>query len=687
MAYRRMKRKVSATTRLLHDLFTQYQSTFLAFCELINNSIQAKAKNITVTIDYPKASDLSSTAIRSIEIKDDGVGVHQNYIQDKLLDFGDSTKKGGKGIGRFAALQIGSNVTIETVGFDNINTSFSKVKIPFSEQYIRSVKKIEDLEIDTEETLLKGKNHNTYYRVTINDIYDQAVVGKNQKRKISERLLENNLPDAIFERYPIVIFNKTVKFKINGRLLKPEDFIEEEPIKVLLTYPDKKGVEHQLFFTFLHLKSTIEEVRVFLTTKNEGVDQIVGGFHYEAEWLDPTSKGWFVYIHSENLDTDLYRNWDLDSFDDKGLDFKSFIKDKLNEFFKGKNKKYDDFIIKLKKDNYYPYKDPANATSLSKVTLFTKVAYLVEERYNLFTANKQLREIIYPLIDRTITTGELDEILRKILRLENKTVKRFNTLLNRAEIEDIIEFSEKVSKKMEDLEFVEKLTITEISKYVAERKELHKVLEKMLWLFGEQYLDNTTLLSDTNLENNLRKLSEEHLAYKPNKKEGNVSTDLPAKLKSITDLFLYSEKPIDGVRREILVVELKAPKVRISHIELRQAMKYAKQIEESAFYSEDMNVHIILISSEISNDTKYELNGIEKPRENPYFYWQSKAKSITISVMRWAQVIELNKRKLSYLSTKLKIKDVNIDEKINSDFSEIGFDKVRSVLRKVPIPQ
>ena len=52
MVYRHMKRKVSATTRLLHDLFTQYQNTFLAFCELINNSIQAKAKSITITIDY-----------------------------------------------------------------------------------------------------------------------------------------------------------------------------------------------------------------------------------------------------------------------------------------------------------------------------------------------------------------------------------------------------------------------------------------------------------------------------------------------------------------------------------------------------------------------------------------------------------------------------------------------------------
>lgn len=681
-----MKRKVSATTRLLHDLFTQYPSTFLAFCELINNSIQAQAKNINIIIDYPSPDEISNTAIRKIEIKDDGIGVHQNYIQEKLLDFGDSTKKGGKGIGRFAALQIGSNVTLETIGFDNVNNSFSKVVIPFNEEYIKSVRKIEDLEIETDESILKGKN-NTYYKVIIDKIYDQQIVGKNQKRKISERLLKGNLPDAIFERYPIVIFNKTVKFKINGVLLKPEDFIDGEPIKVLLTYTDKKSQEHQLYFTFLHLKSTIEEVRVFLTTKNEGVDQIVGGFQYEAEWMDPTSKGWFVYIHSENLDTDLYRNWDLDGLDDRGQDFKSFIKDKLNDFFKGKNKKYDDFIVKLKKDNYYPYKDPSNATSLSKVLLFTKVAYLVEERYNLFTVNKQLREIIYPLINRTIITGELDDILQKILRLENKTVKKFNSLLNRAEIEDVIEFSEKVSKKLEDLDFIEKLTCTEISKHVAERKELHKILEKMVWIFGEQYLDNTTLLSDTNLENNLKKLREQDLLPKPNKKDDNISLEISPKSKSITDLFLYSEKPIDGIKREILVVELKAPKVKISHVELQQAMKYARHIEESAFYSEDMNVHIILVSSEINNDTKFELKGIQKPRENPFYYFQTESKNITISVMRWAQLIELNKRKLSYLSSKLKIKDVDIEEKINSDFNQIGFDKVRSILRKVPVPQ
>lgn len=242
-------------------------------------------------------------------------------------------------------------------------------------------------------------------------------------------------------------------------------------------------------------------------------------------------------------------------------------------------------MLKLKKDSYYPYKELSNATSKSKVILFDKVAYLVEERYNLFTTNKQLREIIYPLIDRTITTGELDKILQKILRLDTKHVKKFNELLDRSEIEDVIKFSEQVSKKIEDLEFVEKLTCTEILKHVAERKELHKVMEKTLWIFGEKYLESTQLLSDTNLQNNLEKLREEHLIYKPSKKDDNINLETNAKARSITDLFIYSEKPIDEIKREVLIVELKSPKVKISPVELQQVKKYAREIEQSYFYT------------------------------------------------------------------------------------------------------
>lgn len=392
-----MKRKFSASSRLINELFTQYQSTFLAFCELINNSIQADAKNIDIQIDYTKDSELFPTAIKKIVIKDDGYGVHQKDIDKKILDIGDSDKKGGKGIGRFAALQIGGRVTIETVGFNDEDNSYTKVVIPLTEETFKASVKINDLEIETKESILNGK-HKTYYKVVIENLYDSNVTGKNQKRKISEKLFKTNISNSIFERYPIPIFSKNVKFVINSNYLDPNNFVINKPEKIACDFNDKKGDVHKIHFTYFNLASHFERIKVFLTTKNVGVDNIVSGFEYNAEWLSPKIGSWFVYIYTDTLSTDMYRNLDLDDLDESVSVFKSFIKDKLNGFFKEKNREFDNFTQKLKNDDYYPYKEKDKITSKSKVVLFDKLAFLVEEKYNLINGNNKLRELVYPLI-------------------------------------------------------------------------------------------------------------------------------------------------------------------------------------------------------------------------------------------------------------------------------------------------
>jgi hypothetical protein len=134
-----------------------------------------------------------------------------------------------------------------------------------------------------------------------------------------------------------------------------------------------------------------------------------------------------------------------------------------------------------------------------------------------------------------------------------------------------------------------------------------------------------------------------------------------------------------------LVVELKAPKVKLGAAELQQVIRYAEEIETSAFYTEDITFHIILVSSEINRTAKYQFDGIAKPRENPYFFWKNERGNITISVMRWAQLLENNKRKLRYLSAQLQVKDKGVEQKIREDFAEITFDNLRSKLRKVPV--
>ena len=241
---------------------------------------------------------------------------------------------------------------------------------------------------------------------------------------------------------------------------------------------------------------------------------------------------------------------------------------------------------------------------------------------------------------------------------------------------------------MEDLEFLEKLVYSEIAKHVKERRELHKYLEQMLWVFGEEYTDSTKLLSDKNLENNLLELRNDLLKYRPSKKEDNINEELKEKkIRSITDLFLYSEKIIDADKREILIVELKAPKVKISPKELSQVMRYGREIDQKDVFSDRLKYKILLVSSGINKNAEFEIKGNQKSKgnSNPYFYFKNENENIEIWVIKWSDLFENLKRKLKYMSTILETKDFDVREKAERDFEYIELGKTSSTLKKVAI--
>jgi hypothetical protein len=672
-----MSRILTTNSRLVHEIFARYLNTFNAFCELINNSIQAKSKNIWIDIEYTPDEEIYPLPIKKISIKDDGIGVHVSEIEQKLFNIGTTIKEGGKGIGRFASFQIGQNVDIETVAYSNEEKNFSKVQVPLSVDSFTKNIDISEVHIDTIEEILSGKKYNPYYWVKISNLYDTDVTEKEAKKKLSDKFLKENIEDAIFERYPLKIFNREISFSINGKKLDSTNFVIDQPIKKSFTFVDSKGQEHNVLFDFMQIKK-YERIKVFLTTQNAGLNTIASGFDYDANWLSPKVGGWFIYVQSNTLSPDVYRNIDLDDLDPEWKKFREFIKDNLNQFFKDKNIEFDNFSEKLKKDEFYPYKE--KVSSKSKEILFDKLAYLVEDKYNLLNEQNKLREIVYPLIDRTISNGELDKILNNVLKLNNKMTAKFSELLEKTDLENIIEFSDKVAKKMEDVEFIEKLVYSEISKHVKERKQLHKILEKMLWIFGEEYTNATKLFSDKNLENNLIQLHEKLMTYKLSKKEDNI-VEVDKSIRSITDLFMFNEKIIDEKHREVLIVELKAPRVKISPKELEQVRKYAREIEKSPTMSNNIKFKILLVSSEINADAASQILGKE---DNPYLLFENK-KNIEIWVMKWADILENLKRKLTYMSTILRTKDINVQEKASKDFAEIDFSKINSTLKKVVI--
>lgn len=617
----------------------------------------------------------SPLSVSRIVLRDDGYGVHINEIGEKLLDIGTANKKGGKGVGRFAAFQIGNKFTIETVGYSQEEKSWSHAIIPLRSEDFKKENDVRQVDIDTVEELL-DKKANTYYQITIEDLYDADAVNREPRKRLIKKLNKDSIKDSLFETYCLKVFNGDISFYVNDEKINPKDYIIGEPERKLDEYIDKKGVKHQVQMDYVQIKG-LDKIRVYLTVQNAGVHENALCFEYAAPWLSPNIGGWLVYYYAEGITSDILRNADLEDMDEEFVSYRLFVKDKLNIFFKGKNNKYDEFVSNLREDVYYPFKD--GNTSDSQLLAFDKLAYMVEDKYGFLEKKDNTRSILYPLVKRSISSGDFDVVLRSVLKLPEKSVRQFNELLGRSELEDVIEFSDKVSKKMQDLEFIEKLTISEISKHVKERSELHKFLTKMLWIFGEQYCNNTTLFSDKNLEHNIRKLSEECMEYKASKKDDNINETVTGSAKkNITDLFMFSERILDEEKREALIVELKAPKVKISPKELSQARKYATQIAQSLYAPNDVRFVVLLVSSDINDEALLEIPGKEG---NPYFLMSPKNSNVQVYVMRWVDIIEKSRRRLQYLSSILKTKDVDVVEKARKEFPEVNFG-LTSTLRK-----
>ena len=670
-----MKRKLTTNSRLVNEILAAYINTYKALCELINNSIQADAKNIKLTIDYADENLLNPLPVNRIVLRDDGFGVHINDIEEKLLDIGTANKKGGKGVGRFAAFQIGNKFTIETVGYSQNDKTWSHAIIPLESGDFKKESDVRQVDIDTIEEIL-DKKADTYYQITIEDLYDVRAGDCEHKKKLTKNFSKNNIKDSLFETYCLKIFNGDISIYANGEKIKPQDYIIGAPERKLSEYVDKKGNKHRTEMDFIQIKG-LDKIRVYLTTLNAGVHENAMCFEYAAPWLGPSVGGWLIYFYAEGITTDILHNGDLDDIDEEFSSYRQFVKERLNDFFKGKNKKYDEFVSNLREDVYYPFKD--GNSSESQLLAFDKLAFMVEDKYGFLEKKDKARSILYPLVKKSINNGDFETILKSVLKLPDKSVRQFNELLGRSELEDVIEFSDKVSKKMQDLEFIEKLTISELSKHVKERSELHKFLTKMLWIFGEQYSNNTTLLSDKNLEQNLKKLSEDCMEYKASKKDDNINEAVTGSAKkNITDLFMYSERILDEEKREVLIVELKAPKVKITPKELSQVRKYATQIAQSPYAPNDVQFVVLLVSSDINKEAQLEIPGKDG---NPYFLMSPKNSNVNVYVMRWVDILEKSKRRLKYLSSLLKTKDVDVVEKAKKDFPEIDFG-LTSTLRK-----
>lgn len=664
-----------ANGRLLSKLLAKYKNTFLAFCELINNSIQAKASKIKIYIIQNPSDKLTKTMVEEIKIWDSGVGVSKFEFKKKILEICTDVKPRGEGIGRFSAFQLGSCIEIETVAFDQKVNKYTKTVLPINIEVFES-SELEEVKLYANHEELEG-DYKPYYQVTISKFYDEQITKKESSKRLHRNLLIENIEEALFTQYPLEILNDQISFYINDKKVDSSCYIIGEPEKNTREYIDLEGDRHTIELLFINFKSVSSKIKVFFRIENNGVKNIVYDFDYECNIPDTNS--FLVYIDSElfSNNIDIFRNFLISKMDEDVKHLIENIKSYIDEFFKEKYKEYFDFSQNLRKDNFYPYKE-RKSSSNTKEVVFEHIAYYIEKEHKILKAKSALRKVIYPLVDKAINNGELDLILSQIISLKDEYVDKFKELLERADLEEVIQFSENVAKKTQFLDFLHNLVYGEPSKYIKERSQLHKIIEKNLWIFGEQYNNTPFFHSDKNLCNSLLDLRNKMFNCEPNKEDENLIELPDDKLKDIIDLFFFNEKITDDGKTEVMTVELKAPKCRISHKELEQVDRYKFDIEKKGVFSTDISYKIILISSELTEFAKSSIGTIDQ--KNPFLYKRSNTKNIEIWVIKWSDLIYSNKRKLSYLGNQLKTKDQNTIEVLEKEYADIEFSELSSLL-------
>jgi hypothetical protein len=579
--------------------------------------------------------------------------------------------KGSKGIGRFAAFQIGSAVSIDTTAYDNFIKKYTRTMVALNAQLL-SNKDLNECEFEVSNDELKKKSPATYYKITIRDFWNEIETKNNQKKKLINKLVPGkSLEESLFLEYSSYIVTDKISFIINKNKLSKNDFLigEIEKDSFEYTFSDKSTDKISLEYINYKGKNKKKIILVY-RVDNNGIK--ISGYEDILSLPNPDENSWVVYVDCDyfNSKADIFRNLFLDGLDEDMSNIQNQVKSIVRDFIREKHKEYFVFEEKLVNDRYYPYKDAM--PSSSKVFTFNRLAYFIEKDYLILNNDNDLRKVIYPLLDKAMSNGDIEGILHSIVSLDDEKVKLFRELLEKSDLPDIIRFTTDIVRKQELLDFLDKIIYGDIAKYIRERNQLHKIIEKHLWLFGEEYSTTPVLNSDTSIKNNIEKLRGNRLQYSRSEEDDNFIDFSNQEILDITDLFFYNKKPLGNNKHEVMIVELKAPKVRISQKELNQINRYKFDIEQLGKFSKlDTKYKIILISSDITPIAESQIGTVDKNQPTLFATSNNDAYDIEVHVMKWSDIIARNRQHLTYLGNYLATKDVDVLDMFKNEYPQL----------------
>lgn len=616
--------------------------------ELIWNALDADATNIDINFFS------SELGVNKVIVSDDGDGIRYEDAESLFVGLGGSWKSSGKttkngrflhgqeGQGRFKAFTIGRVADWKVVYKENDK---------FYEYTIEgTADAMDEFALSPKKETTKNK---TGVVVEITEIFKKFHILDQDKA------LEELTP--VFALY--LKNYSSISIRVNNKRITAEQAIKESKI---INLPDL-NIDNENIPVSIELVEwlDISEREIWFADSN--------GFpleSYEKQLRGIGDSGFSAYLKSDYFRK--LNNQGLLSLRDLGSDIRKCCEaafSAIKEHFLHKTlKEAEDQINKWKVEEVYPYQgEPSDSVESAERKVFDIVAININNNLPDFkTSNKKSKQFQLRMLKQAIEKSpeDLQTILTEVLNLSRETREDLTELLQGTSLSSIINASKVVSDRLKLITGLEQLVFNHKST-LKERSQLHRIVAKNTWLFGEEF---TLSVDDQALTEVLKK----HASYL----DTDVVIDSPVTRvdgrKGIVDLMLSRQIPTNRSNElEHLVVELKAPKVNIGKKEIDQIEGYAFAVtDDERFRNLKAKWDFWIISNDLDSYAKRKLEG--DGGEDGVIYKSTKDIHVTIWIKTWSQLFAENKHRLEFLREKLNF---NVDKQsaikhLQSTYSE-----------------
>jgi len=617
--------------------------SFDGLTQIIYNSLDANASEVEIFITENEIS-----GIETIKVVDNGIGIpapDKKNPKDPFLNLGFSNKSisdqnifgrnihGKAGEGRFKAYTLGHNLEWKTKTTKASTVISANIDNP---QAFTIVDNTNLPEIATQTGTIFTATNCQQVKLPSLDV-------------LKERL----------EKYFLTVVDDTrVKIKLNNNILVSRTHIAHQD-EVALPRPND---------------DVKAKTVVWKTTASENNRLFWCDHDYNTLLETPLDStklktNHSLYIASKKVEIAKNENrLQMTAMDPFFQTIETHAKDSMERFLVASSMAEAGNIIKqLKDEKIYPFNTTSQTSGVTHKTQLVYDAIVVklnQTKPAIFKGKyrKYIVETLKLIIEKE--PEHFARILKELLGLTPEETEDFAKLLDRTSLSAMIKTSQTIISRLDFIQALKNMVHGDLSKTIKERTQLHKVMEKEAWIFGEQY---NLMTSDKSFNTTIAGIRAGIKDFC-----GNYEVEGGER---ISDLF-FTQKTFIGSEPHALIVELKRPKVSIGKKEIQQIKDYYDIVNARPEFAK-WRISLILVSSDIEANT---LQGeISDPQTGELGYTFAKNPTKKIYAKRWGDILDGNEARLNELKKSL---DMNLGQEegtnyLKTNYGHLGLEKAK----------